>query len=97
MRPLAPLLEALLQDLRADVKEKRFTLETLWPQIAGRAFSLHTKARLRPEGTLCFWCDNSVLASELRQRYQGTLLKRTQEALGEEMVKKIIFRVGQIN
>lgn len=96
MRPLAKLVDSLLQDLRTGTKKERLDLETLWPQIAGGSFSGHTRAALRPGGTLCVWVDNSVLASELSHKYQGTLLKRTRGALGEEAVKKIIFRVGQI-
>ena len=97
MRPLAPLIDSLLHDLRTGIKEKRSSLETLWPQIAGSSLGPHTKASLRRGGTLCVWVDNSVLASELNQKYQGTLLKRTRQALGEEAVKKIIVRVGQIH
>ena len=97
MRPLAPLVDSLLRDLKTGIKEKRSNLETLWPEIAGSSFGPHTKASLRRGGTLCVWVDNSVLASELSHKYQGTLLKRTQQALGEAEIKKIIFRVGQIN
>ena len=96
MGPLTPLIDSLLQDLKSGFKGKRSNLETLWPQIVGAKFNLHTKATLNPAGTLCVWVDQSVLASELRQRYQGTLLKRAQEAIGEKEVKKITFRVGQI-
>jgi predicted nucleic acid-binding Zn ribbon protein len=96
MRPLAPLVDSLLQDLRTGVKEKRSDLQSLWPEIAGPTFTPHTKPTLGREGLLCVWVDSGVLASELAQRYQGTLLKRTQEALGEEAVKEIKFRVGQI-
>jgi predicted nucleic acid-binding Zn ribbon protein len=96
MRPLAPLVDSLLRDLSTGIKEKRSDLESLWPQIAGRSFSPHTKATLGGEGILCVWVDSGPLASELHQRYQGTLLKRAQQALGEEAVKKIKFRVGQL-
>ncbi len=96
MGPLAPLVESVLQELKTGIKEKRSGLEALWPQIAGDSFRSHTKAVLGQEGTLCVWVDSGVLASELNQRYQGTLLKRAQGALGEEAVKKIKFRVGQI-
>ena len=93
--PLSGVVDSLLQDLQTGIKEKRSTLQDLWPEIMGNSFSKHTKGTLRRE-TLCVWVDDSVLAYELGRRYQGTILKRAQEALGEEAVKKIIFRVGEI-
>lgn len=94
--PLAPVLSHLLQDLKQGVKKQRSTLQDLWPQIIGKTFEHHTKGTLLPTGTLTVWVDNSSLAAELRQRYQGTILKRVQGALGEAAVKKVSFRVGEI-
>jgi len=96
MQPLAPVIDSLLQGLKAGVKGKRATLQSIWPQIVGSSLSPHTKPSLMREGILCVWVDSSVLAYELSQRYRGTILKRTQASLGEETVKKIIFRVGEI-
>lgn len=95
--PLVAVIDSVLQGLRTGIKEKRTQLRDLWPQIVGSRFSPHTKAILRREGTLYVWVDDSVLASELGKKYSGTLLKRAQEALGEDAVRRIIFRVGQIH
>ena len=96
MGPLTSVVDGILQDLKTGIKEKRGDLQTLWPQIAGAVFSAHTKAHLQPGGILFVWVDNSTLAYELSQRYQGTLLKRARTLLGDNEVKKIVFRVGQI-
>ena len=96
MHPLAPVIESIFLELKTGIKEKRSHLQTLWPQIAGLPLSRHTQAALRPGNKLCVWADSSVLAHDLSQRYQGTLLKRAQAVLGEETVKKIIFRVGDV-
>ncbi len=96
MGPLTTVLDALLRGLKTGDKDRRGQLHDLWPQIAGKSFSPHTKALLQKGGTLCVWADDSVLAYELSQKYSGTILKRAQEALGEEAIKRIIFRVGQI-
>lgn len=96
MGPLGSVIDSLLQDLRIGIKKDRSNLQTLWPQIAGDSFSQHTKPTLQMAGTLCVWVDDSALASELSQKYQGTLLKRTQALLGEGAVKRIVFRVGQL-
>jgi predicted nucleic acid-binding Zn ribbon protein len=94
MQPLAPVLDALLQALKTGVKEKRSTLQSLWPEIVGASLAPHTRPSLRPSGTLYVWVDDSTLASELNQRYLGTILKRSQAALGEETVRKVVFGVG---
>ena len=94
--PLSPVLNSLFQELKTGVKEKHSTLQSRWPEVVGAQFSCHTKGLLRPGGTLCVWVDDSVLAYELGRRYQGTILKRAQEILGEDEIKKVIFRVGEI-
>ena len=94
--PLTAVVDSLLQNLRTGVKEKRAHLQNVWPSIVGPSFAGHTKGTLYKEDTLCVWVDDSVLAYELSRRYQGTILKRTQQALGEDAVKKIVFRVGEI-
>lgn len=96
MRPLGTVVDALLHDLKIGIKKDRSDLQALWPEIAGTSLSPHTRPRLLRGGTLCVWVDDSTLASEVIHRFQGTLLKRTQAALGEDTVKKIIVRVGQL-
>ena len=95
MGPLGNILQSVLQDLNSGEKGERSRLQILWPKIAGPQFTPHTHPTLQRDGTVCVWVDDSLLACELNLRYQGTLLKRAQGALGEERVKKIIFRVGQ--
>lgn len=96
MGPLTPILNSLLGNLKTGVKEKRSLLRDRWAEIVGPSFARHTKGALRTGGTLAVWADDSALASDLAQKYQGTILKRAQGALGEETVKKIVFRVGEI-
>lgn len=97
MGPLTPIIHTLLQDLGQGVKEKRSLLQSGWPRIMGNSFSAHTKPLLQEGGTLCVWVDDSTLAYELSQKYQGTILKRVEGALGEGTVKRMIFRVGSID
>ncbi len=96
MGPLTPVIHSLLEELSRGVKERRSVLQSHWEQIMGNQFGSHTKPQLQPRGTLCVWVDDSTLASELRQRYLGTILKRTENVLGEGAVKKIVFRVGEL-
>ena len=96
MGPLAPVVYSLLQDLSRGISRERSDLVTEWPAIVGRQFSKHTKPSLISEGIICVWVDDSVLAFELSQKYRGTILRRLEAVLGEGMVKRLIFRVGQI-
>ena len=96
MELLKDVLAHVLADLQSPKKIGNFLLAKEWPSIAGPRISPHTKPMLGANGELTIWVDQSTLAFELRQRYQDTLLKRVQTALGEEKVKQIRFRVGQI-
>lgn len=94
MGPLVPVINSVLEELGRGVKEKHSLLQTAWPKILGPSFSAHSQPDLRENGTLCVWVDDSTLAYELSQRYRGTVLKRVGAALGEDQVKRIVFRVG---
>lgn len=94
MGPLQSIIQSLLEELTHGVKEKRSTLQSKWPSIIGNTFSRHTRPTLEQSGTLHVWVDDSVLASELNQKYSGTILKRAENILGEGTIKKIKFRVG---
>jgi len=96
MGPLAPIIDSVLEELGRGVKEKRSFLQTAWPKILGPSLGARSRPSLRDDGTLCVWVDDSTLAYELSQRYQGTLLKRVEAAFGEGVVKRIVFRVGSI-
>jgi len=56
----------------------------------------HSRAAISKEGNLTVWVDSPTLAFEINQRYKDTLFKRAQASLGEEEVKKIYIRVGQL-
>ena len=97
MGPLTPIINSVLEELGQGVKEKRSLLHTTWPKILGPSFSAHSRPSLREDGTLCVWVDDSTLAYELSQRYRVTVLKRVEAMLGEDVVKRIVFRVGSIH
>lgn len=96
MGPLVSVIDSVLEELGRGVKEKHSLLQTAWPKILGPSFSTHSRPDLHENGTLCVWVDDSTLAYELSQRYRGTVLKRVGATLGEELVKRIVFRVGSI-
>lgn len=95
--PLTPVLDSLLQELKTGVKERRGALQDHWIDIVGTSLSRQTKGTLRKDGTLCVWTEDSTLAYELGRKYQGTILRRAEKFLGEGLVKRVVFRVGEID
>ena len=96
MQAIKELLPAVLAGLQAPELALRSKLVSEWPAIAGTRIAEHTRPTLNASGELWVWVDQSTLAFELNLRYRGSLLKRAQAALGEEAVKNIRFRVGQL-
>ena len=96
MQAIKELLPAVMAGLQAPELALRSKLVSEWPAIAGLKIAEHTRPTLSATGGLWVWVDQSSLAFELNQRYRGSLLKRTQAVLGEEAVKSVRFRVGQL-
>ena len=96
MQAIKELLPAVLAGLQSPEHALRSRLVSEWPAIAGDKIAAHTRPTLNASGELWIWVDQSTLAFELNQRYKGSLLKRTQAVLGEEAVRSVRFRVGQL-
>lgn len=96
MYNIKDVLSGVLSSLQDPEKKKKSRLQSSWTEIAGPKIAPHTRPWLGREGRLTVWVDQSTLAFELSQKYRQSLLKRTQAVLGEDEVKSIYFRVGQI-
>lgn len=96
MQTIKEVLPGVLQELQKPEKTKHQRLIRHWMTIAGPKIAPHTKPSLGKREKLFVWVDQSTLAFELNQKYKQVLLKRVQAVLGEENVKSIFFRVGQI-
>lgn len=96
MQAIKDLLPTVMAGLHTPELALRSKLVSEWSAIAGNRIAAHTRPTLNAAGDLWVWVDQSALAFELNQRYRGSLLKRTQAALGEDAVKSVRFRVGQL-
>ena len=96
MQAIKELLPGVLAGLQAPELALRSRLVSEWSAIAGTKIAGHTRPTLSPAGELLVWVEQATLAFEINQRYRGSLLKRAQSALGEEAVKTIRIRVGQL-
>ena len=95
MDQIKDLLTAVFRSFENPEIKKRSKLVDSWPSIAGPKIGPHTKPILK-DAELIVWVDQSALAFEIRQKHLPSLLKRTQAVMGEEAVKKIRIRVGQL-
>ena len=96
MQPIKDVVASVLQGLHSPEKIQQTRLASEWPQIIGGKIAAHTRPMLGRNETLWVWVDQSTLAFEISQKYRETLLKRAQASLGEEAVKAIRIRVGQL-
>ena len=96
MQTLKEIIPGVLSGFQTPENLKRNRLTEHWPAIAGPRIAPHTKPALLRDGRLIVWVDESTLAFELSQKYRQSLLKRTQALMGEENIKSVLFRVGQL-
>lgn len=96
LQSIKEVLPAVLAGIENPAAFKRQELAENWAEIIGPKWAEHTKPKLRTDGTLCVWTDQSVLAFELNQKYRRSILKRAQARAGEDLVKSIRFFVGQL-
>lgn len=96
MDQIKDLLAGVMRELQDPEKKKRTKLVNSWASIAGPKLAPHTKPTLSERGDLYVWVDQSSLAFEINQKYRGSLLKRAQAVLGDDAVKTIRIKVGQL-
>ncbi|MBU3758547.1 MAG: DUF721 domain-containing protein [Candidatus Omnitrophica bacterium] len=96
MEAIRDLLGKVLKDLENPEKQTRQKLVDAWRQIAGPQIAPRTKPSLTEQGKLFVWVETSTLAFEINQKYRQSLLKRTQAVMGEDKVREIYIRVGQL-
>lgn len=96
MDSIKDLLPTVLSSLNTPEKTKRQKLCDSWSAVIGKKYYPITRPSLTPDGKLFVWVEDSSLAFELNTKYRQTILKRAQAILGEEEIKGIYFRVGQL-
>lgn len=96
MDDIRKIVDGLIGAMADPERAKKGKLMEKWPQIIGARFAEHTKPVFGKKGELIVWVDQSALAFELKQRYHLVLLKRLQDALGDDEIKSLRFYVGQI-
>lgn len=96
MEDIKKIVDSLIGAMADPERARRGKLMERWPEIVGQKIAGHTKPVFGKKGELIVWVDQSALAFELKQRYHHVLLKRLQDALGDDEIKSLRFYVGQI-
>jgi hypothetical protein len=96
MRPIKDVLPEVLRNLQSPEAKKKSEFFDQWQEVVGKKFSGLTKPSLTKSGQLFVWVRDSALAFELNQKYKPVILKRAKAVLGEEQIKGIHIRVGQL-
>lgn len=93
--PIGEVVEALLKKLGLERRFKESQISFQWRNWVGSSIAAHAKPYRVVNQKLVVYVDNSVWVSELTRHYKTWILKRIQTALGDGVVKEIIFKVGE--
>ena len=93
---LKDVIPTVLKQLESPESLRRQSLVNRWSEIVGPKIAQHTKPLLGRDAELLIWTDQSSLAYELNQRYRPTILKRVHVLLGENAVRRVRIRVGEL-
>lgn len=90
-RPLSLPLQALTGRLAPRTRLAR--IQGVWEQVAGTAVAQAARPTAEREGVVTVTCEAAVWAQEL-ELMGGELVRRLNEALGEEGVRELRCRTG---
>lgn len=94
--PLKEAVEKALLGLKKSQTDPKYRVLELWADIVGQRIASHTKPQKLRKGKLSVLVDDSGWAFELSTRYRTAILKRLKNALGEEAIEKVYFKVGDL-
>jgi hypothetical protein len=96
MEEIGKLIPSVLADLQSPEKNNRQKLLNAWESIVGEETAKKTKPSLTKDGKVFIWVSDSAVAFEINQKYRKSYLKRIQGVIGENVVKQLYVRVGQL-
>lgn len=91
---LGGVLKKIFETISTPQQQLNQKLYNVWPRVLDSTWANRAIPRLKNK-TVVVWVENSNLACEMSRRYEQTILKRLQNELGEEQIKKVWFCVGR--
>lgn len=93
---LAGIVKGVLEELeRADLKAVG-VLFSRWKEMVGEPLNLHTFPHKVSRKKLHILVDSSSWLFEIKTQWKDEILRRVQEKVGGQVVKDLIFTVGQL-
>ena len=97
MQHVKEILSNLISDLDKKRKKEPVRVFEIWNAIAGENIAAHTKPYELKRRILFVMVDDSTWAYELNQRYKEELIKKLNDKLGNEAIRDIRIRIGDID
>ena len=94
--PIKDIIANIIEDLSSGKKFRERQVLEVWSEVAGKRIVRHTRPVMVRNGRLLINVDRSVWLYELTQKHKDRLLKRLQKRVGEDTLKEIQFRMGEI-
>lgn len=93
---VGPILDRLLKNLEIDKKVDEGQALLIWPEAVGPRMAARTRAESVYRGRMTVLAANPAWAQECT--FMRTQIKdKLNQRLGREIIKEIVFRVGEIN
>ncbi len=90
-KSIAEVIDGFMKAEQLDTQLNEQRASALWPQIVGQGINRYTISRDVRDGVLIVRLSSAPLRNELMMN-RSALIKRINEALGQEVIREIIFQ-----
>ena len=90
-KSIAEVIDGFMKAEQLDTQLNEQRASALWPQIVGQGINRNTISRDVRDGVLIVRLSSAPLRNELMMN-RSALIKRINEALGQEVIREIIFQ-----
>jgi len=92
---LKEAIDAYLKKRGFEKKIKEKEVISIWREVVGEEVEKHAKPFIFKKGRLHVLTSSPIWIQELTMRKEE-IIKKINEKLGEEVVKEIFFRIGEV-
>lgn len=92
-KPIAPIVDALLQKIGVQQDHALNRLVSLWAEIVGKGVASHARPGIVDQGIMTVFVDSSVWLSELSRSGRRQILERTRTLLPALKIRDVRFRL----
>ena len=93
---IGDVVSAILNNLGIEKRNPQARILKIWNEAVGKDIASHTRPAEIKKGLLIVHVDSSPWMSELNRHYKNTIIGKLRDLTGEEGVKDIKFRIGEV-